>query len=578
MRQLLKREQELFSAALALPQLERAGYLARACGGNQDLQLRVSGLLGKVAAAERFSQGHPMIAPEIVQSQPLVRLDDSSSDRIGGYLLQQEIGEGGCAVVYRAEQSTPVRREVAIKILKLGMDTKAVIARFAAERQALAMMDHPNIATVFDAGATAAGRPYFVMELVRGIRVTEYCEYGRLTIAERMELLMQMCRAIQHAHHKGIVHRDIKPSNVLVTVHDGVPTAKVIDFGIAKATRGRLTGETLYTAIEQFIGTPAYVSPEQTEAGPAVDTRSDIYSLGVLLYELLTGYTPFSTDDLTQASFDGMKRRIREEHPPSPSRRLRTLLPQQVEDAAQLRQTSGPRLIKRLEGDLDWIVMRCLEKDPARRYQTCHDLEIDLQRFLRSERVAARPPRLIHTFSRFVRRRRTLVAVIATAISILLLATAVTGWLVLRATRAERLAASEAAARQEVIEFLLGEMVSAAAIYTSVGEHAAAERQLRSAMVAYRRSGAPDWRILAIQSELGACLTRLQRYDEAESLLVEAYAGLVVQADTSAQAAAAGDAGARILDLYSAWGKRDKALQWQRQLAEHFPAVEDRNG
>lgn len=385
----VEREQELFSAALALPPVECDAYLARACTEDRELQQRVRSLLDVVAEAERFSEDRPLVAAEIARSRPAPPDDFAAAD-FGGYRLLQEIGEGGCAVVYRAEQSAPAQREVAIKIIKSGMDTRAGIALLAAEHQTLAMMDHPNIAAVFDAGASAAGRPYVVMELVRGIRITEYCDHGRLTVAERVGLLMQLCRAIQHAHHKGIIHRDIKPSNVLVTLHDGVPTLKVIDFGIAKATQGRLTDETLYTAIEQFIGTPAYVSPEQTEAGGlAVDTRSDIYSLGVLLCQLLTGYTPFSTIDLMQTSLERMKRRIREEHPPSPSRLLRALTPEQVENAADLRQTSGRRLIKRLEGDLDWIVMRCLEKDPARRYQTCHDLELDLQRFLRGERVSA---------------------------------------------------------------------------------------------------------------------------------------------------------------------------------------------
>ena len=248
---------------------------------------------------------------------------EKPGDLIGHYKIREKLGEGGCGVVYVAEQTEPVRRRVALKVIKLGMDTRSVIARFEAERQALAMMDHPNIARVLDAGATETGRPYFVMELVRGIRITDYCDQNQLNTTQRLALFVQVCHAVQHAHQKGIIHRDLKPSNILVTLHDGVPVPKVIDFGIAKATEGRLTDLTVYTELRQFIGTPAYMSPEQAEmSGLDIDTRSDIYSLGVLLYELLTGRTPFDAQELLRAGLDGMRRTIREQEPLRPSTRL----------------------------------------------------------------------------------------------------------------------------------------------------------------------------------------------------------------------------------------------------------------
>jgi len=280
-----------------------------------------------------------------------------------------------------AEQEEPVLRRVAVKVIKLGMDTRQVVAQFEAERQALAMMDHPNIAQVFDAGSTETGRPYFVMELVRGIKITEYCDQNNLSTAQRLNLFLQVCRAVQHAHQKGIIHRDIKPSNILVTLHDGVPVPKVIDFGIAKATQGRLTNHTLFTAFEQFIGTPAYMSPEQAEmSGLDIDTRSDIYSLGVLLYELLTGRTPFDQRKLLEAGLDGMRRMIREQEPLRPSTRVSSLAMEEQTMTAKRRSADGPRLVHLLRGDLDWIVIKCLEKDRTRRYETANGLSLDIER------------------------------------------------------------------------------------------------------------------------------------------------------------------------------------------------------
>jgi serine/threonine protein kinase/tetratricopeptide (TPR) repeat protein len=343
-----------------------------------------------------------------------VPVTEQPGDKLGQYKLLQQIGEGGCGVVYMAEQQEPVRRRVALKVIKLGMDTKSVIARFEAERQALAMMDHPNIAKVLDAGATDAGRPFFVMELVRGVKLTEYCDQNKLSTEERLALFVQVCQAIQHAHQKGIIHRDIKPSNILVTLHDGVPVPKVIDFGIAKAAQGRLTDQTLFTAFEQFIGTPAYMSPEQAEmSGLDVDTRSDIYALGVLLYELLTGKTPFDTHELLAAGLDKLRQTIREQEPERPSTRLRTMLQEDLTSAAQHRQTDPPKLIHLVRGDLDWIVMKTLEKDRTRRYETANGLAMDIRRYLNNEPVLARPPSSLYRVHKLVRRNRVAVAAVS---------------------------------------------------------------------------------------------------------------------------------------------------------------------
>jgi len=327
--------------------------------------------------------------------------------KIGRYKILERVGEGGCGVVYVAEQTEPIRRRVALKVIKLGMDTKQVVARFEAERQALAMMDHPNIAKVLDAGTTEAGRPYFVMELVRGIRITDYCDQANLTTTERLDLFILVCQAIQHAHQKGIIHRDIKPSNILVTLHDGVPVPKVIDFGIAKATEGRLADATVYTQLHQFIGTPAYMSPEQAEmSGLDIDTRSDIYSLGVLLYELLAGRTPFDAEELVASGIDAMRQTIREKDPMRPSTRLATLAANELTTTAKRRSIEAPKLIRLLKGDLDWIVMKCLEKDRNRRYETANGVAADLKRHLNNERVTAGPPSAIYALRKFTARNR----------------------------------------------------------------------------------------------------------------------------------------------------------------------------
>ena len=319
----------------------------------------------------------------------------------------EKLGEGGFGLVFIAEQTSPVRRRVALKIIKPGMDSKEVVARFEAERQALAMMEHPNIAKVLDGGTTETGRPYFVMELVKGASITEYCNTNRLNTRERLELFQQVCRAIQHAHQKGIIHRDLKPTNVMVTLHDGVPVPKVIDFGVSKALSQPLTEKTLFTRYGQIVGTPQYMSPEQAEmSGLDVDTRSDVYSLGVLLYELLTGNPPFDAESLREAGFDGMRRIIREQEPVKPSTALSTLQKKAATLIASQRSLPSNALRQSVAGDLDWIAMKCLEKDRNRRYETANDLIRDIDRHLTDEPIAAGPPSLVYQFRKFYGRNR----------------------------------------------------------------------------------------------------------------------------------------------------------------------------
>jgi WD40 repeat protein/serine/threonine protein kinase len=394
-------------------------------------------------AAEEGASGLRERAGEPADTQP----DDASGasaealPRLKNYRVLQKIGEGGCGAVYLADQLQPVRRRVAVKIIKLGMDTRQVIARFEAERQALALMDHPNIAKVLDAGATETGRPYFVMELVRGIRITDYCDRNNLSTKQRLDLFVRVCHAIQHAHQKGIIHRDIKPSNILVTLQeDGTPAPKIIDFGIAKATAGRtLTDKTVFTAFEQFIGTPAYMSPEQAEMMAVdIDTRSDIYALGVLLYELLTGKTPFEARRLMKAGLDEIRRIIREEDPPRPSARISTLEAAEQTTIAKCRRSEPPKLLGLIRGDLDWIVMKTLEKDRTRRYDTANALASDIQCHLNHEPVAARPSGGLYRFQKLVRRNRLAFAAASAVTVALVIGLGVSTWLFVRERQARQ--------------------------------------------------------------------------------------------------------------------------------------------
>jgi serine/threonine protein kinase/Flp pilus assembly protein TadD len=399
----LQRIKPIFSEALDKHGSERQAYLNEVCGEDRDLRAKVEALLKADEEASDFLEVPIFDVDVTLESSPV---SEGPGTKIGRYKLLEKIGEGGMAIVYMAEQDKPIHRKVALKIIKLGMDTKQVIARFEAERQALAMMDHPNIAKVLDAGATEAGRPYFVMELVKGVSITEYCDKNKLSTKERLDLFIQVCNAVRHAHQKGIIHRDIKPSNVMVTLHDGTPVPKVIDFGIAKATNQRLTEKTFFTRYAQMIGTPAYMSPEQAEmSGLDVDTRTDIYSLGVLLYELLTGTTPFDGEKLRSAGYLEMQRIIREEEPTKPSTKLSTL-GDSLNEVAKHHNTKPDLLRNLIRGDIDWIVMKSLEKNRTRRYETVHALAEDIQRHLRNEPVSAGSPSVAYRLQKFLRRHK----------------------------------------------------------------------------------------------------------------------------------------------------------------------------
>ncbi len=465
-------EESIFAEALEQPIGEaRSDFLDAACGKDAALRCRVEKLLQSHTGAGSFLNEQPVA---VTTDQPLV---ERPGTKIGPYKLLQQIGEGGMGVVYMAEQEEPVRRRVALKIIKPGMDSRQVIARFEAERQALAMMDHQNIAKVLDADTTESGRPYFVMELVHGVPLTKFCEDNRLTPRERLELFVPVCHAIQHAHQKGIIHRDIKPGNILVTMYDDKPVPKVIDFGVAKAVEQRLTERTLFTQYGTLVGTFEYMSPEQAEMNAyGVDTRSDIYSLGVLLYELLTGTTPLERPKVREAALHELVRLIKEEEPPRPSVRLSTsgTLPK----VAAACRTEPAQLSQLLRGELDWIVMKCLEKDRARRYDTANGLARDVERYLHDEPVEACPPSPLYRLRKLARKHRGLLTTAASFLGLLvtglIVSTSLAAWAI-RAQRtaqdarieaesaldSERVARAEAIAAKEMAESFSKRLITA---------------------------------------------------------------------------------------------------------------------
>jgi serine/threonine protein kinase len=413
----LDKAREIFIEAVGRVPPERwEAFLSASCGPDAELHRHVKHLLQAHAEAGSFL-GRPAAeaagtgafgagAGEGPAGEDRAESRERPGTAIGPYKLMEQIGEGGMGLVFVAEQQHPIRRKVALKVIKPGMDTRAVVARFEAERQALALMDHPNIAKVHDGGETASGRPYFVMELIKGVPITDYCDQNQLTPRERLGLFVSVCQAVQHAHQKGIIHRDLKPSNVLVTSHDGTPVVKVIDFGVAKAVGQQLTDKTVYTQFSQLVGTPLYMSPEQAgQSGLDMDTRTDIYALGVLLYELLTGTTPFDKERLSKASYEEIRRIIREEEPPRPSTRFSTL-GQAVTTASTRRKSDPKRLGQLIRGDLDWVVMKCLEKDRNRRYETANGLAKDVERYLHDEPVEACPPSAAYKLRKFARKYR----------------------------------------------------------------------------------------------------------------------------------------------------------------------------
>jgi serine/threonine protein kinase/WD40 repeat protein len=503
---------DLFVAAVKVPPEQWQAFLQEACAGDEELRRRVSELLQEHQQAGGFLD-RPVAEPRATDDSDTNAEGDAAAvapeacgTLIGPYKLLELIGEGGMGSVWMAEQKEPVQRHVALKIVKAGMDSRQAIVRFEAERQALALMDHPNIAKVFDGGTTANGRPFFVMELVKGVPITRYCDEQRLTPRARLELFLPVCWAIQHAHQKGIIHRDIKPSNVLVAPNDGRPVPKVIDFGIAKATGQRLTERTLFTTFGAVVGTLEYMSPEQAELNNQdIDTRSDIYALGVLLYELLTGTTPLSRERLKQAAFTELLRLIREEEPPRPSARLSESKEALPSISAQ-RRMEPATLTKVVRGELDWIVMKALEKDRSRRYETANSLAMDLQHYLADEPVQACPPSLAYRFRKFARRNKGRLAIVGLLFVglVLALAGSLVSMSLIKEQRDQALR-SEATARQRLCDALLAQ-AQAARRSGRAGQRFGSLDALAEAARLARERGAPEEDLLKLRNEAIACL------------------------------------------------------------------------
>jgi serine/threonine protein kinase/tetratricopeptide (TPR) repeat protein len=562
-------EETLFHLALEQPAAERGAFLDKMCGDDVGLRQRVEALLHAHANPGDFLAPQPALPQGQTVDEP--RLADRPGSRIGPYKLLQQIGEGGFGIVFMAEQHQPVHRRVALKIIKPGMDSAQVIARFEAERQALAMMDHQNIAKVYDAGTTDAARPYFVMELVHGVPITRYCDDNHLTVRERLELFMPVCKAIQHAHQKGIIHRDLKPSNVLVCLYDGQPVPKVIDFGVAKATEQRLTERTMFTQYGQIIGTLEYMSPEQAEMSQlGVDTRSDIYSLGVMLYELLTGSTPLQRQRLREAGLAEMLKMIKEEEPPKPSTRLSSA--QESAKIAAARRTEPTKLAKLVRGELDWIVMKCLEKDRARRYDTANGLARDIERYLHDEAVEACPPSTGYRLRKLARKHRAAFTIAAAFLVLLMLAGALCAWQAVRATQAEgRALAERDRAEQEKDRAEAGFRMARDTVdrfFTQVGESPQLQAQgmekfrkdlLQNAKEFYERFIREQSDAPAARHDLGLAHVRLAK--------IQQVLGDYREAETALEKAIA------LLSALS--GEQPDVADYQRDLAVGYAAIGD---
>lgn len=507
------REVSIFTEVLSLPLKDRRAYLDGACACDENLRSKIEVLLQAHSRAEGFLERPAgTIAPEMAAQRPT---NEKAGDHIGRYKLLRQIGEGGCGVVYLAEQAEPVYRQVALKVIKPGMDSKSVITRFQAERQALALMDHPNVAKLFDAGTTEAGRPFFIMEMIQGIKITDYCDRRGLTIRERLRLLVQVCQGVQHAHQKGVIHRDIKPSNILVTTtSDGTPLPVIIDFGIAKpATHQLLTDQTFFTVFDLLVGTPAYMSPEQAALTSVdVDTRTDIYSLGVLLYELLTGVTPFDTRQLIKSGLSEMLRVIREEEPPRLSTKLRRMPAPEIKDVAQRRESEPVKLIRDLRGDLDCIAMKALAKDRVQRYATANGLAMDVQRYLAGEPISARSPSALYKFRKTVARNKPLFA--GTGIVVTLLV-----FFLLMEHRAHRKAEIEAAKNQQVTRFL-EEMLQGVGPSAALGKDTTILREILDKTSTQIGSGMTDQPAVEaeVRSVMGMVYREIGVNDRAENM------------------------------------------------------------